>query len=355
MSIRAIFRSRVGDFSLDVDLTIPAKGVTALFGPSGCGKTTLLRAVAGLERFPGGVLRIGDDVWQDDQTFVPTHLRSLGYVFQEPSLFPHLTVRANVEYGSRRTPVRERTIAPSDAIDLLGIGSLLERRPDALSGGERQRVAIARALAASPRLLLMDEPLNALDEPRKREILPFLDRLHRDLEIPVVYVSHSTDEVARLADHLVLLETGRVVVSGSIADVMTNLDLPLARGDDAEALVETVVAGHDGEFRLTFLDFSGGRITVPHMERPVGYPIRVRIAARDVSLTLEEQSETSILNIFPTVVDALTPIGPAQMIVRVIAGDVPILARVTRKSASLLRLEEGKRVFVQAKSIAVLA
>jgi molybdate transport system ATP-binding protein len=355
VSIRAIFRSSFGDFSLDVDLTIPARGVTAVFGPSGCGKTTLLRAIAGLERFPNGVLRIGDEVWQDEQTFVPTHLRSLGYVFQEPSLFPHLTVGANVEYGSRRTPLRDRTIAPSDAIDLLGIGSLLGRKPDALSGGERQRVAIARALAASPRLLLMDEPLNALDEPRKREILPFLDRLHRDLEIPVVYVSHSTDEVARLADHLVLLEEGRIIVAGPIADVMTDLDLPLARGDDAEALVETVVAGHDGDFHLTFLDFSGGRISVPQMERPVGCPIRVRIAARDVSLTLEEQSDTSILNIFPTVVDTLTPIGPAQMIVRVVAGNVPILARVTRKSASLLRLAEGRRVFAQAKSVAVLA
>jgi molybdate transport system ATP-binding protein len=355
VSIRAIFESTVGDFSLDVDLTIPSTGVTAVFGPSGCGKTTLLRAIAGLERFPNAVLRIGHEVWQDAHTFVPTHLRSLGFVFQEPSLFSHLTVGANVEYGSRRTPDGERTIAPAQAIDLLGIGGLLERKPAALSGGEKQRVAIARALAASPRLLLMDEPLNALDETRKREILPFLDRLHRDLEIPVLYVSHSTDEVARLADHLVLLDQGRITASGAIAEVMTNLELPLARGDDAEALVETIVSGHDEDFHLTFLDFSGGTITVPRMERPPGFPIRVRIAARDVSLTLEEQSDTSILNIFPTVVDALTPIGPAQMIVRLMAGEVPILSRVTRKSASLLCLGKGSRVFAQAKSVAVLS
>jgi molybdate transport system ATP-binding protein len=355
MTIEARFHIERGDFTLDVDLNIPALGVTALFGPSGCGKTTLLRAIAGLEQHHGGVLKVGDMVWQKDEHFTPPHQRPLGYVFQEASLFAHLSVRGNLEYGLKRVPQAERKVALAQAIELLGIEQLLEHKPYRLSGGERQRVAIARALAVSPRLLLMDEPLAALDLARKQEILPYLESLHNELDIPVIYVSHSPDEVARLADHLVLLEAGRVVGTGAISDMLTRLDLPLAHGTDAEALIEATVAEHDAEYDLTYLDFAGGRFTVAHKDLPLGTAVRLRVAARDVSLTLTPQADTSILNIFPATIDELSPEGKAQMTVRLLVGSVPMLARVTRKSASALDLKPGKPVYVQAKSVALLA
>ena len=340
---------------LDAELSVPGEGITALFGPSGCGKTTLLRAIAGLEHHRGGFLQVGDMTWQEGKCFVPPHQRPLGYVFQEASLFDHLTVRGNLEYGVKRVPKAERKVSMEQAIELPGIGHLLERRPNTLSGGERQRVAIARALAVSPRLLLMDEPLAALDLNRKREILPYIESLHNELDIPVIYVSHSPDEVARLADHLVLLETGRVVATGAIQDMLTRLDLPLAHGSDAEALIEATVAGHDDEYELTYLDFAGGLFTVTRKDLTVGSKVRLRIAARDVSLTLEHQSGTSILNIFPATIDEIIPEGKAQMTVRLGAGGVPMLARVTRKSASVLDLKPGKMVYAQAKSVALLS
>jgi molybdate transport system ATP-binding protein len=299
VTIEARFRLEHRDFTLDVDLNVPARGVTMLFGPSGCGKTTLLRAIAGLEHCAGGFLRVGEMVWQEEGLFVPPHRRSLGYVFQEPSLFAHLSVRRNLEYGLRRVPEGERRVSLERAIELLRIGHLLGRRPGQLSGGERQRVAIARALAVSPRLLLMDEPLAALDLMRKQEILPYLESLHRELDIPVLYVSHFPDEVARLGDHLVLMEAGRVRAAGPIAGMLTRLDLPLAQGGDAEALIEVTVAGHDAGYELTYLDFPGGRFTVTRKELPLGERVRLRVVARDVSLTLERQSGTSILNALP--------------------------------------------------------
>ena len=355
MTIEARFQIDRGDFRLDVDLDIPGQGITALLGPSGCGKTTLLRAIAGLECCREGFLKVGDRVWQSARQFVPTHRRSLGYVFQEANLFAHLSVRGNLEYGLKRVPAAERKVSLSKAIELLGIGHLLKRGTDQLSGGERQRVAIARALAVSPGILLMDEPLSALDLARKQEIMPYLESLHDELEIPVLYVSHSPDEVARLADHLVLLDSGRVKSTGPIGSMLTRLDLPMAHGGDAEALVEAVVAGHDEDYELTYLDFPGGRFTVAHKALPTGRSVRLRVAARDVSLTLEHQSGTSILNIFPATIDEINRTGSAQVTVRLLAGGVPLLSRVTRKSAALLGLEPGKKVYAQAKSVALLA
>jgi molybdate transport system ATP-binding protein len=355
MTIEARFRVDRGAFVLDVELSMPAQGVTALYGPSGCGKTTLLRAIAGLERHDDGFLKVGDAVWQDERRFVPTHRRALGYVFQEASLFAHLTVRRNLEYGVKRVPPAERKVAMERAIELLGIGALLDRKPASLSGGERQRVAIARALAVNPRLLLMDEPLAALDPSRKQDILPYLESLHRELDIPIIYVSHLSDEVARLADHLVLIDAGRVLATGGIGEMFTRLDLPLAHADGAAAIIESVVAGHDRSYDLTHMDFAGGRLTVSRMALEVGAPARLRLAARDVSLTLEPQSGTSILNIFPAIVDEITADGRARVMVRLLAGGVPVLARVTRKSCALLDLTPGKPVYVQAKSVALLS
>lgn len=348
-------------FTLDVDLKLPAQGVTALFGPSGCGKTTVLRALAGLERAAGRIA-LGGEVWQDDaqRLFVPTHQRALGYVIQESALFPHLNVRRNLDYGRRRIAAPERRIELEQVVALLGIGGLMDRQPDTLSGGERQRVAIARALATSPRLLLMDEPLAALDAARKAEVLPFLDRLHQELSIPIVYVSHALEEVARLAHHVVLLDGGRVVGEGSLADVMARLDLPTARGEGAGVVLDAVVAEHDTTWQLTRLaigpklgpDFS---VWARDSGLPLGRAVRVRLLARDVSLARAPQTGTSIGNQLRGVVEVIAEDEhPSLALVRVRVGDSPVVARLTRRSAHALELQPGMPVWAQVKTVALM-
>ena len=355
MKLRAQFKIQRGKFLLDANLETPARGVTALFGPSGCGKTTFLRCLAGLEKAPGGYLKVGEEIWQEGKRFVPTHRRSLGYVFQEPSLFFHLRVRGNLEYGLKRVASKRRQVSFDEVVALLGVEPLLPRRPANLSGGERQRVAIARALLTSPALLLMDEPLAALDAASKSEILPFLERLHESLEIPVLYVSHSPDEVAQFADHLVLMEAGQIQAAGPISEILTRVDLPLSREANAKSIIDAKVAGHDEEFQLTYLDFSGGRFAIGRKDLPVGHGVRLRILARDVSLTLAKQEDTSILNIFPVQVEEIADEGQPQVTLRLSLGDLPILSRITRKSATNLGLVPGKKVYAQIKSVAVLS
>ena len=358
-NITAQFKIDKKNFSLDVDLDIPAHGITSITGPSGCGKTTLLRAIAGLDYYPNAFLKIGDALWQDHDFFLAPHKRSLGYVFQEASLFPHLNVLKNLEYGIKRLPKNERKVSLDEPIELLGIQHLLKRPSSRLSGGERQRVAIARALAVSPKILLMDEPLAALDLASKQEIIPYLESLHEELEIPVLYVSHSSDEVSRLADYLVVLNNGKVEASGSITDVLTRLDLQLAHNNDASALIHATVAGHDEKYNLTYLEFPGGRFSVTQKDLPIGEEVRLRANARDVSITLAQQTGTSILNIFPATIDSISPAGRsegAQVTIRLLTkGEVPLLSRITRKSAALLGLEKGKKVYIQAKSVSLLS
>lgn len=354
--IRATFRIDRGDFQLDVDLTLPGQGVTALFGHSGSGKTTVLRAIAGLERAPGGHFAFGDAEWQDDakEIFVPTHQRSLGYVFQEASLFEHLTVEGNLAFGLKRIPESKRRFEQTDVTELLGIGGLLSRRPASLSGGERQRVAIARALLTAPQLLLMDEPLAALDLKRKQEILPYLERLRDELSIPIIYVSHSPDEVARLADHLVLLDSGKVVASGPLTETLARADLPPAFADDAGVVIETVAAAHEAD-DLTRLDFAGGSIYVASRPEPIGHPLRCRIHARDVSLALEKPQATSILNVFQGAVTAIVPTDtPGHVLVQLRLGTTPLLARITERSRKALNLQVGQPVWAQVKAVALV-
>ena len=344
-----------GAFCLDVDLSLPAHGVTALFGHSGCGKTTLLRVVAGLDRVQGARVVLNDEVWSDDHRHLATHKRQIGYVFQEASLFPHLNVRQNVDFGLKRVPECQRRLALDQAIELLGIGALLTRKPAQLSGGERQRVAIARALATSPQLLLMDEPLAALDHARKNEILPYLELLHDELDIPLLYVSHSADEVARLADHMVVLDAGRVIADGALPEVFARADLPLAQGDEAGVVLDAVIAQHDPAYHLSRLDFAGGALWVRTGGGPVGKAVRVRILARDVSLTLAPQTGTSILNILPARIVRLHTDGhPAQTLVWLDAGGAALCARITHRSADSLGLQPGLPVWAQIKSVALL-
>lgn len=354
--IQARFRLDRGDFCLDVDLALPGYGVSALFGHSGSGKTTILRAMAGLEHTPGGHFAIGDTVWQDDARgrFVPTHRREIGVVFQEASLFAHLDVRRNLGFGERRMPAAARRHRLDDVAELLGIGHLLDRMPSQLSGGERQRAAIARALLSAPRILLMDEPLAALDLKRKREILPYLERLHRELSIPIIYVSHSPEEVARLADHLVLLDQGRLVASGPLNAVLSRIDLPMAFADDAGIVLDTTVDGHE-EDHLTRLRFPGGVIRVAQRPEPVGTPLRCRVHARNVSLALVPQPETSILNcVGATVVDLAPTDTPGQTLVRLDCAGEPLLARITERSVRKLDIQPGLAVRAQIKSVALL-
>jgi molybdate transport system ATP-binding protein len=357
MAIRARIRLDRGDFVLDVDLDLPERGISALFGHSGSGKTTILRAIAGLERAPGGLVALGDAVWQDDAAgvFVPVHKRPLGYVFQEASLFAHLDVRANLEFGRKRVPAAERRFDVAPVTDLLGIGHLLERRPQQLSGGERQRVGIARALLASPRLLLMDEPLAALDLRRKQEILPYLERLHDALAIPIVYVSHAPDEVARLADHLVLLDAGRVVASGPLGATLARADLPPVFADDAGVVLDTRLAGHEPDC-LSRLDFPGGALYVGQRQEAVGSRLRCRIHARDVSLALARPIGTSIVNVLPAVVTAVAGTDvPGHVLVQLRVGDSPLLARITERSRRELAIAPGLQLWAQVKGVALLA
>ncbi|NHN67713.1 molybdenum ABC transporter ATP-binding protein [Pseudomonas fluorescens] len=358
--IQARFQLDRGDFSFDLDVQLPGRGVTALYGQSGSGKTTCLRCIAGLERPARGFIEVNGQVWQDTDrgVFVPPHQRALGYVFQEASLFAHLSARANLTFGLKRIAPAQRKVGMDQATELLGIGHLLDRRPQHLSGGERQRVGIARALLTSPRLLLMDEPLASLDSRRKNEILPYLQRLHDELDIPLLYVSHSQDEVARLADHIVLLDAGRALASGPIGETLARLDLPLALGDDAGVVIQGEVSGYDADYQLLSLTLPDSQLDVRVAHTPLapGQALRFKVQARDVSLSLANDTQTSILNRLPvTVVSELAADNAAHVLIRLEAAGTPLLARITRYSRDQLQLHPGQQLWAQIKAVAVLA
>ena len=353
--IRARFKLAFTSFALDVNLELPGRGVTAVFGHSGSGKTTLLRCISGLEHVAGGELSVSGAVWQDAHQFMPSHRRPIGYVFQEASLFSHLSVRRNLEYGMKRVPPALRRGGLDASIDLLGIRPLLDRATDGLSGGERQRVAIARALAVNPELLLLDEPLASLDVARKQEILPYLERLHDDLEIPVLYVSHAPDEVARLADHVVLLEHGRVVAQGDLQSTLSRLDLADAFAEDMGVVIEATIGEHDDTDHLTRIDFQGGSVHVSRCVEAPGSRMRFRIQARDVSLATQKPQHTSILNVFQArVLEIADATVPGQVLVKLDVGGTPFIARISGRSRKELRIERDDSVWVQVKSVAVL-
>ena len=354
-AIEARFALHYPGFDLDVDLWLPAGGVSALFGPSGSGKTSCLRCFAGLEPGCEGRVVVGGELWHDsaDRCFVPAHRRPFGFVFQDARLFSHLTVRGNLRYAMRRAAGPE-PVGLDEAVQLLGIEDLLERHTDRLSGGERQRCAIARALLTRPRLLLLDEPLASLDEARKTELLPYLERLRDTLSIPMIYVSHSMREVARLADHLVLLDRGRVQASGSVTEVTARTDLPLSDDNEAGVVLHTRCARHDVEYALTQVQFDGGTLWLPRVQCEVGRPVRVRVAASDVSVTLERPHSTSILNVLAATVLARRDDERGRSLLQLDVGGSRLLARVTRRSASVLGLAPGQPVYAQIKGAAVL-
>lgn len=357
--ILADLQVRYPGFDLDVSLALPGQGVSVLLGPSGCGKTTVLRCLAGLERARGRV-QVNGQIWQDDavqgRPFWPVHRRPIAYVFQEASLFAHLNVMANLAYGLKRIPTHERRVSMDDAVSLLGISHLMDRRPVGLSGGERQRVAIARALLTSPSLLLMDEPLSALDASRKAEILPYLERLNRELHLPMVYVTHALDEAARLADHLVLMQGGRVQASGQAEPLYSRLDLPLSHLDEAAAVLSAQVESHDSAHGLSHLRVGDGHaFWVRRCASAPGQVVKVRVLARDVSVSLSRVTDSSILNILPAVIDEIRFNGLDSATLKLsLAANVHLLARVTTRSCERLQLQVGMPVFAQVKGAALL-
>ena len=342
-------------FALDVTCDIPTQGITGLFGRSGSGKTTLLRCIAGLERTARAQIEFNGELWQDAGRFLPTHRRAVGYVFQESSLFPHLDVRGNLEFGLRRVPPPQRRLGFDQAVALLDLSALLRQRAPRLSGGERQRVAIARALLTSPQLLLMDEPLSNLDQSSKAEILPHLERLRDSLAIPIIYVSHALGEVMRLADHLVLLEAGRVRAAGPLQQLLARSDLPLGHFEDSGCVFDAVIEEHDPSYHLTYVRIGAGRLAVSLKQAPIGHRVRVRIDARDVSLALKPPELTSIINILPAKVLAVSDDrDPAQTLVRLELATEPLLARITRRSAVQLGIAPGMLLYAQVKGVALM-
>ena len=362
-SIAANYRGQMGGFAIDVAFQAPTRGITALFGPSGSGKTTILRCIAGLEKLPGG-LTIGDDIWQDDvkHIFLPPHQRQVGYVFQEPSLFAHLSVKDNLLYGYRRaTQNKKPEITFDHIVALFGVEALLGRSPANLSGGERQRVAVGRALLSQPRLILMDEPLAALDRAAKEDILPYFERLHEEFSIPIFYVSHDIGEIERLADYMILMEKGRVRALGKLADMQTDPFLPIAMATEAAVTIEGIVKAYDPVYGLTSFSIDGGTLILPGSHGSIGAKRRLRIKASDVSFVREMPENSTILNCLPVKILSVDPYDQAHIQMNVVAqiGSVKngarIMGRITRKSQEALSIHPGADLFIQIKSVAVLA
>lgn len=358
----ALQLARPNGFAMDLALDLPAHGIHVLFGPSGSGKTTVLRCVAGLERADRARVLIAGACWQDDAQglFLPTWRRPLGYVFQEASLFDHLDVQGNLDFArqrARRGDAGHEALSLDTVTALLDIGGLLARRPHELSGGERQRVAIARALATSPRLLLLDEPLASLDAPRKQEILPWLERLRDELRMPMLYVTHSSDEMARLADTVVWLEHGRAVACGPVSQILLRTELHALADEDQGALLLSTVRERDERWRLMRVDFEGGSIWLQDNGAAFGAPVRVRVLARDVSLALERPQGTSVQNLLPCTVVGIEPQGSSAQVLVHLAwgqGQAPrLLARITARAAHQLALAPGHRVWAQVKAAAL--
>jgi molybdate transport system ATP-binding protein len=350
----ARFDQKADPFRLDVELSVP-KGCVGVVGASGSGKTTLLRCIAGLEPSARGTLRVHDAIWQDERVFLPVYRRSVGYVFQEPSLFPHLSVRENLLFGQRRVPAEERRISFDDAVALLGAEPLLARDPSSLSGGERQRVAIARALLTSPKLLLLDEPLASLDIESRAQILPYLEGVQRALSVPMLYVTHSPNELARIAQRVVLLAAGRVEAEGPLNELLTRPDLGLSQREDAGAVLDAKVEEHDAHHHLTYLRVQGARVLISRRALAVGEATRLLVRARDVSLAREKPVATSINNVLEVSVRGVhDDRDPAYRLVTLDLAGSTLLARITALSLHQLGLKPGERVFALVKSAALI-
>ena len=349
---------RRAQFSLQLDVQLPDQGITVILGSSGAGKTSLLRCVAGLDRADQARIEMGGVLWQDDQqgVFVPTWQRALGYVFQEASLLPHLTVKQNLTYGLKRIGSRTPMHSLAQAIELLGIGHLLERSPAGLSGGERQRVALARALASQPRILLLDEPMASLDAARRQEILPWLEKMRDELHLPMLYVTHAANEAARLGAHMLVLEHGRVQAQGTVSEVFANIDQALGAGEDMGALLQGTLVERHADWHLCRIAFDGGELWLRDSGLALGQSVRMRLLARDVSVATVAPQHTSIQNLLSAVIEAVADDDhPSQVLVRLRVGPSAVLSRITQRAWAQLGLQVGQQVFLQVKTVALVA
>ncbi|GJL80916.1 MAG: molybdenum import ATP-binding protein ModC [marine bacterium B5-7] len=348
-------QGNLGKFNLDIDFSAPIPGITALYGPSGCGKTTVLRTIAGLHRAKGRLV-VGNEIWQDDSRgiFRRPHLRAVGYVFQEASLFHHLSVKGNLEYGMKRVAVNRRTVNIDDVVDLLDINSLLNRNPDTLSGGQRQRVAIARALLTSPQVLLMDEPLSSLDFATKRDILPYIERLHDSLNMPIVYVSHVPTEVALLADHLVIMDQGRVRESGPVAELFSKIHTSGEHDSNPVTLIDARVQRFDSRDNVTLLEFPGGQLELPGQVQSVGQSVRLRLTADAINICLDSNHITSAMNRLSATVVEVINLDDAETLVRLQVGETEFVSKVPDRAVAQLKLKPDARVVVEVGTPRIL-
>lgn len=357
MSLRLEFYKVLEHLVLDIETRFPGQGVTAIYGPSGCGKTSLLRAIAGLDRYQG-LVSFNEQIWQNDEFYLPTEKRRIGLVFQDSQLFPHLTVRQNIEFGYHQFSKNNRSkplFALSEVADLLGVSPLLAKNVQYLSGGEKQRVAIARAIMSQPQLLLMDEPLASLDQPAKKNLLPYLEIISEKFALPVIYVSHSEEEIARLADYLLVMAKGKIVAQGALMTMLASLDSPFARLDSAFGLLDLRVSNLDTQFQLATLSHDGLSLQIDAHNLQMGQPVRVRILAKDVSLCLTPAQDTSILNLLPANIVEIRPEGnSAHCLVGLSLGSGFISARISNYSREKLKLHLGQQVFAQVKAMALV-
>lgn len=340
-------------FELKVDLRLPFSGVTAIYGASGSGKTTLLRCIAGLEKSVSGVLKVGGRLWQSESLFMPAHQREVGYVFQESSLLPHINALQNLLFVQKYTKLKVDQVQLAEVVELMGIGALLQSYPAQLSGGERQRVAISRALLLQPKLLLMDEPLASLDSDKKQELLQYLERLQKQFRIPILYVTHSDAEVARLADYMVVLNKGKVVAQGELNKVLSQLDLPTGFGSNRGVVLQGCVAENSDDWGLVKIDFGGGSLWAKAEGDTLGDKVRVRVLASDISIALSDHKDTSILNRLPAIVGGISRDGGSLALLKLQIGEDVLLARLSNKSVGDLQLQIGKKVWAQIKSVAI--
>ncbi len=354
--LAAHFRLARKDFSIDARFEAPETGVTGLFGPSGSGKTTILRMIAGLEKPDKGWLSLNERIWQDEGRFMKPHRRPVGYVFQDSRLFPHLDVAGNLDFAIRRAGPAETPQHRDEVIGMFGLDRLMEHRPATLSGGERQRVAMARALLSHPRLMLMDEPLASLDRQSRREILPYLESLAHRLSLPILYVSHDLAEIERFADHLVLMENGRVTAAGPLASLAADPNLPLARDAEAGAVVDAVIGSFDPVHDLSACHIGPHLVLLPGRLGGKGETRRLRVRAGDVSIALQRAENTSILNILPCEIVSLDESGPGQVlaVLRLEGTEIHLLSRITKRSREALALVSGLGVQAQIKGMSLI-
>lgn len=352
MTIQVALKLARDQFLLDINLHLPGKGVTALFGRSGSGKTTILRSIAGLETLDSATIITNGETWQHQDACLPTHQRPIGYVFQEPNLFPHLDVKDNLLFSYNRVDQEKRYVSFEATVKSLGLTDINRCYPHQLSGGQKQRVAIARALLTSPRLLLMDEPMASLDLSSKAEILPYIESLQSTLKIPIIYVSHAIEEVSRLADHIVLLDNGKVLAHGATQDMLTRTDLSLARDDNAAAVVHCTVKKHTDDY-MTVLDLSNDQqLHIPLQQVETNTIIKARVHAKDVSIALEAPQQSSINNcLLAQLMEVSDDTHPANVLLRLDVSGQPILSRISRRSLSRLKLQPGQMLYALVKAV----